>query len=206
MSSTYLFLLGFSSPPGLLKDFSKLGRVPIIKIRYAPDHFKISKLFPLQVALIFQCPPFYLEGKYTLWCLHCLVRCNRKNIATSFHSFCFLRTILSLLFLQKLARKWQFVVSMLECPAGKKYCRLLLLLQLSNTPFLDKSLSKSKPFVHFSPGFNCKRKKVGQLSGNLCHQGGGGPTPNGKIHFKFLFPLYRWQSKFWTNLLTLPGY
>ena len=127
-----------------------------------------------------------LCGAFTVW-----FDAIEKNIATSFHYFCFLRTILSLLFLQKVARKWQFVFSMLECPAGKKYCRLLLLLQLSNTPFLDKSLSKSKPFVHFSPGFNCKRKKVGQLSGNLCHQGGGGPTPNGKIHFKFLFPLYR---------------
>ena len=89
------FSFGVSSPPRLLKDFSKLERVPIINIRYAPDHFQISKLFALKVSLIFQCPPFYLEGKNTLCCLHCLVRCNRKNIATSFHSFCFFIIILT---------------------------------------------------------------------------------------------------------------
>ena len=105
MSSTYLFLLGFSSPPGLLKDFSKLGRVPIIKIRYAPDHFKISKLFPLQVALIFQCPPFYLEGKYTLWCLHCLVRCNRKKYCNFFPLFLFLKNNSFIIILTKTCQK-----------------------------------------------------------------------------------------------------
>ena len=37
-------------------------------------------------------------------------------------------------------------------------------------------------------GFNCKRKKWGKkMSENLCHQGGGGRTPNGKCHLKFPF-------------------
>ena len=140
------FSFGVSSPPRLLKDCSKLERVPIINIRYAPDHFQISKLFPLKVSLIFQCHPFYLEGKtlcaaFTVW--FDAIEKILQLLSTLFVS--------SLLFLQKVARKWQFVVSMLECPARKKYCRLLLCLQLSNTPYLDKSLNKSKPFVHFSP-------------------------------------------------------
>ena len=36
--------------------------------------------------------------------------------------------------------------------------------------------------------FNCKRKMWGEkMDGNYVHQGGGGPTHEGKIHFKFPF-------------------